>query len=45
MRIKDITLLVTGGASGLGYACCQHFHKLGARVMIADMDPKGEEIA
>ena len=30
--------LITGGASGLGRAAAEHLHRLGARVMLADMN-------
>jgi NAD(P)-dependent dehydrogenase (short-subunit alcohol dehydrogenase family) len=36
---------VTGGASGLGRAAVELFLKEGARVVIADVDKRGEELA
>lgn len=40
------TLLVTGGASGIGAACAQVFARAGYRVMIADIqDEKGVRLA
>src|SRR5215475_8870765 len=37
--------IVTGGASGLGRATVELFLKEGARVVIADLDKRGEELA
>lgn len=37
--------IVTGGASGLGRAMAELFVQEGAKVVIADMDLKGEELA
>lgn len=31
------TLIVTGGASGIGYAFCEHLARIGHRVVIADL--------
>ncbi len=31
------TIIVTGGASGIGYAFCEHLAELGHRIMIADL--------
>jgi NAD(P)-dependent dehydrogenase (short-subunit alcohol dehydrogenase family) len=38
MRLENKTALVTGGASGLGYAIAKEFTLQGATVMIADID-------
>jgi NAD(P)-dependent dehydrogenase (short-subunit alcohol dehydrogenase family) len=38
MQIKGSTFLVTGGASGLGAATVGHLARLGARVLIADLN-------
>ena len=37
--------IVTGGATGLGRATVELFLKEGARVVIADVDTRGEELA
>ncbi|MEM7721160.1 MAG: SDR family oxidoreductase [Pseudomonadota bacterium] len=37
--------VVTGGATGIGRACAERFAAEGARVMIADIDPKGADVA
>jgi 3-oxoacyl-[acyl-carrier protein] reductase len=38
MRLKDTTVVVTGGASGIGIHYCHHLLLEGARVLIADND-------
>ena len=38
MKIREITCLITGGASGLGEACARNFAKEGAKVSILDFD-------
>lgn len=39
------TYVVTGGASGLGEACTREFHRLGANVLICDMETdKGQAL-
>lgn len=46
MELADHTFLVTGGASGLGAACCRRFAAAGANVVIADVDEQaGAELA
>ena len=37
MKLNNKTVIVTGGARGIGRALCQAFAKLGARVVVADM--------
>ena len=37
MKLNNKTVIVTGGARGIGRALCQTFAKLGARVVVADM--------
>ncbi len=46
MRISGSSVLVTGGASGLGAATVRRFAAAGARVTIADLDHElGQELA
>ncbi|CAF0863785.1 unnamed protein product [Didymodactylos carnosus] len=43
--MKGLVTLVTGGASGLGFACAQRFLRQGARVIICDLPTsKGTEV-
>ncbi|MBA2444526.1 MAG: SDR family NAD(P)-dependent oxidoreductase [Nocardioidaceae bacterium] len=45
MRVSDASALVTGGASGLGLAAAQRFHRLGASVVIIDLPRSaGEQV-
>lgn len=45
-RLKDRVAIITGGASGIGFATAQRFAAEGAFVVIADVDPTtGEEAA
>lgn len=37
--------VVTGGAEGIGRACAERFAQEGAQVMIADINPKGADVA
>ncbi|MEM7566317.1 MAG: SDR family oxidoreductase [Pseudomonadota bacterium] len=37
--------VVTGGATGIGAACARRFAEEGARVVIADIDPRGQAVA
>lgn len=37
MRLDDVSVLVTGGAGGLGEAAVRQFHDAGASVVIADL--------
>jgi NAD(P)-dependent dehydrogenase (short-subunit alcohol dehydrogenase family) len=37
MELKEQTVLITGGASGLGQATARRFHAAGARVVITDL--------
>jgi len=38
MQIKNKTAVITGGASGLGKATAQRLHRLGGKVVIADLN-------
>jgi NAD(P)-dependent dehydrogenase (short-subunit alcohol dehydrogenase family) len=44
-RFQDKRVIVTGGASGIGAAAARAFASEGAKVVIADLQPKGEEVA
>ena len=35
---KDMVLLITGGASGLGEATLRHFYQFGCKIAIADQN-------
>ncbi len=37
--------VITGGAEGIGRACAERFVQEGAQVMIADINPKGSDVA
>jgi len=43
LGLKDKVAIVTGGASGIGRACCYGLAEVGARVVIADVNKKGGE--
>jgi 2-hydroxycyclohexanecarboxyl-CoA dehydrogenase len=46
MRFHDKTVLVTGGASGIGLATCRAFAEAGALVLLTDVDAqKGQQAA
>ena len=45
MRFQEKSVIVTGGASGIGAATVKLFIDEGARVIIADTDPKGQSLA
>ncbi len=40
---KDLVVIVTGGASGIGLATCREIVKYGAKIVIFDMDKTGLE--
>ena len=46
MQLKEKTVIITGGASGLGEATVRHFEKQGAKCAIFDMnDERGYDLA
>ena len=44
-RLKDKVALVTGAASGIGRATARVFGREGARVVVTDISPEGEQVA
>lgn len=40
-RLKGRVVLITGAASGFGRACSVQFAKLGAKLVLGDVDDKG----
>ena len=44
-RHQDKVYVITGGATGIGQACAERYAQEGAKVMIADIDPRGEDVA
>ena len=45
MRFQGKSIIVTGGASGIGQATAKQFASDGARVVIADVNPDGKAVA
>ena len=43
--LKDKRVLITGGASGIGYATARRFINEGCRVIILDNDPSALKVA
>lgn len=44
MALSDKTVVITGGAKGIGAACAKTFNNAGAFVYILDIDENGEQI-
>lgn len=44
-RHQGKAYVITGGAEGIGRACAERFAQEGAHVMIADINPKGADVA
>jgi NAD(P)-dependent dehydrogenase (short-subunit alcohol dehydrogenase family) len=44
MFFNSKTVIVTGGAKGIGAACCRAFYKENARVVLLDTDPLGQQL-
>ncbi len=45
MSFKNKTVLITGGAKGIGGACSRAFYRENANVVILDTDPLGQALA
>ena len=43
MRFENCVTVVTGGANGIGRACCERFASEGASIVVADRDASGVE--
>ena len=44
-ELPDNVILITGASGGIGRACAEAFTTAGARVVMADIDPAGRELA
>ena len=44
-ELKGKTAIITGGAAGIGFATAQFFAKKGVNLVLADLNPKTDEIA
>ncbi|MBC8402001.1 MAG: SDR family oxidoreductase [Candidatus Marinimicrobia bacterium] len=45
MSFKNKTIVITGGAKGIGASCAETFYTAKAKVCILDIDEKGQELA
>jgi NAD(P)-dependent dehydrogenase (short-subunit alcohol dehydrogenase family) len=45
MMLKDKVIVVTGGANGMGEAHCRLLAERGAKVIVADVNQRGEDVA
>ena len=45
MSFDSKTIVITGGANGIGASCAETFHNAGAKVCILDIDKQGQEFA
>lgn len=45
MKLQQKVAIITGAGQGIGLACARRFVEEGARVMLADIDPAGEQVA
>ena len=45
MKLENKVTLITGGASGIGLACCRLFAREGARVVVADQNSEAGRAA
>lgn len=43
--LQDKTAIITGGAAGIGYATAKFMHDKGVNLVLADINPKVDEIA
>jgi sorbitol-6-phosphate 2-dehydrogenase len=43
LNLEDKVAIVTGGAAGIGKACCEGLAEVGARIVVADVDGPGAE--
>lgn len=43
--LQGKTAIITGGAAGIGHATAEFFHKKGVNVVLADLNPKLDEVA
>ena len=45
MSFNNKTIVITGGANGIGASCAEIFYKVGAKVCILDIDEQGQDFA